>query len=48
MFTHAVFQYMNDLRALTEGPDGWSPDAVKEAHSNFEELAQGKLRKFRS
>jgi hypothetical protein len=48
MFTHATFQYMNDLRALTEGPDGWSPDTVKEAHRNFEELAQGRLRMFRS
>lgn len=48
LFTHAVFQYMNDLRAVTEGPDGWSPEAVKEAHKNCEELAQGKLRKFQS
>ncbi len=48
MFTHVAFQYMNDLRAMAEGPEGWSPDAVKEAQKNLEELAQGKLRNFQS
>ena len=45
MFTHAAFRYMNDLRAVTEGPDGWSPDAVRGAQKNLEELEQGKLRR---
>lgn len=44
IFTHVVFQYMNDLRALTEDPDGWSPEAIKNAEKRLEELAQGKLR----
>jgi hypothetical protein len=46
MFTHVVFQYMKDLRAVTEGPDGWSPEGMTTARADLEQLAQGKLREF--